>query len=388
MLAFPSLASAQEYRFPVLDTHWDHFYPTAYKDHDGTDWNCGTIRYGGHRGSDFGGGGFAGMDAGRDIVAAADGVVASVHDGEFDRCTTSDCAGGGGFGNHVRITHADGKTTIYAHLKQFSVAVTEGQSVTCGTLLGQMGSSGFSSGPHLHFEVRAADNVAHDPFDGACSSPPTYWVDQWHYDDRPLPHCAGARPACEPVDLVTCGAAIDARNDDVGSTASHFVYGCDKTFAYTGSEMAWRFATDRDEAVTVDVGGLSADVDLYVLAAESCDPTTCIAASTNTASEPEQLAFDAVAGTEYIIVADGFEGAATDLSLGIQCAGGLPDGTGTEPDAGVPDEPVPDAGPTGPSNDDDGATVTSGCNSSGRAPSLPGALVLLAFGLALRRRFG
>ena len=49
---------------PTTPAHQGYFYPTAYVDHAGNDWNCGTNTYSGHRGSDFGVGGFPGMDAG------------------------------------------------------------------------------------------------------------------------------------------------------------------------------------------------------------------------------------------------------------------------------------------------------------------------------------
>ncbi|MCA9494233.1 MAG: hypothetical protein KC621_30105, partial [Myxococcales bacterium] len=94
-------ALAQDYAFPSAADHAS-FYPTAYVDHGGvTDWNCANLTYAGHHGNDFGVGGFTGMDAGRTITAAADGVVSAAHDGEFDRCTSGTCAGGGGFGNYV-----------------------------------------------------------------------------------------------------------------------------------------------------------------------------------------------------------------------------------------------------------------------------------------------
>ena len=64
-------ASAQNYRFPTTAADYASYYPTAYKDEGGQDWNCGSIFYSGHGGSDFGGGSWAGMDEGRDIVAAA-----------------------------------------------------------------------------------------------------------------------------------------------------------------------------------------------------------------------------------------------------------------------------------------------------------------------------
>ena len=59
---------------------------------------------------------------------------------------------GAAYGNHVVIKHADGKYTLYAHLSASTVST--GQSVSAGQMIGNVGSTGNSSGPHLHFEVR------------------------------------------------------------------------------------------------------------------------------------------------------------------------------------------------------------------------------------------
>jgi len=72
------------------------------------------------------------------ILAAEGGVVVSAG---FD----------GGFGNKVVIDHGDGLKTVYAHLA--SISVSSGQSVSRGTQLGIMGTTGSSTGIHLHFEV-------------------------------------------------------------------------------------------------------------------------------------------------------------------------------------------------------------------------------------------
>ncbi|MCB9743585.1 MAG: peptidoglycan DD-metalloendopeptidase family protein [Alphaproteobacteria bacterium] len=183
------LAWGQAYRAPFSDAHYGYFYPTAYYDHSGVDWACGSIRYSGHRGNDFGGGSWSGMSAGRGIVAAADGTVVATHDGEFDECSSGSCGGGGGFGNYIAIRHDDGKTTYYGHLKKWTVAVSTGQRVSCGQHLGYMGSSGNSTGPHLHFEPRTSSNVAADPFDGSCSSPPSYWTSQGSHGGLPGRAC-------------------------------------------------------------------------------------------------------------------------------------------------------------------------------------------------------
>ena len=165
---------------------------TAYFDHGGVqDWNCGNNTYGGHRGTDIAIiGRFAAQDEGRDVAAAQAGRVTRRHDGEFDRCTTADCGGGGGYGNHVYLEHPDGQVTIYAHLRQGSVRVQEGQQVNCGDIVGQVGSSGYSTGPHLHFEVKNG-GASDDPFSGPCGGPLNWWVNQGAYNALPTRDCAG-----------------------------------------------------------------------------------------------------------------------------------------------------------------------------------------------------
>jgi len=86
---------------------------------------------------------------GTPIVAAADGEVVS--------------AGwnSGGFGNLVRIRHFDGSVTLYAHNSK--IHVRRGQFVTQGQHIANMGSTGFSTGPHLHFEIHPNGESAVNP---------------------------------------------------------------------------------------------------------------------------------------------------------------------------------------------------------------------------------
>jgi hypothetical protein len=95
-----------------------------------------------------------------------------VVDGLADRNTSWDQ--GHGFGNHVVITHAQGYVSIYAHLKRWSVAVKVGDPVSSGTPLGEVGSSGMSNMPHLHFEVHR-DGRLIDPYAGNCGAAATHW---------------------------------------------------------------------------------------------------------------------------------------------------------------------------------------------------------------------
>lgn len=66
----------------------------------------------------------------------------------------------GGYGNMVEIEHAGGVTTRYAHMS--AILVSEGQAVASGTVVGRVGSTGRSTGPHLHYETRI-DGDALDP---------------------------------------------------------------------------------------------------------------------------------------------------------------------------------------------------------------------------------
>lgn len=77
---------------------------------------------------------------GTNAVAAADGVVVS---------SNSSNSWGSGWGYYVKISHGDGYETIYAHLSQVLVGV--GQTVKAGQVIGKIGSTGHSTGNHLHF---------------------------------------------------------------------------------------------------------------------------------------------------------------------------------------------------------------------------------------------
>jgi murein DD-endopeptidase MepM/ murein hydrolase activator NlpD len=85
---------------------------------------------------------------GTPVMAAADGLVVAVGHGSS------------GYGNYVVIAHGGGIETLYGHLLQTDASV--GDSVVRGQVIGLEGSTGFSTGPHVHFELRVNDQVV-DP---------------------------------------------------------------------------------------------------------------------------------------------------------------------------------------------------------------------------------
>jgi murein DD-endopeptidase MepM/ murein hydrolase activator NlpD len=98
-----------------------------------------------HKGVDFA------APTGTPIFAAADGVVTDAGWTEH------------GYGNIVELKHEDGSVTLYAHTHR--VYVTKGQTVKQGQAIAEVGSTGRSTGPHLHFEVQPDGRNPVDPMD-------------------------------------------------------------------------------------------------------------------------------------------------------------------------------------------------------------------------------
>lgn len=102
-----------------------------------------------HKGIDVGDAGIKGSN----IYAAQSGTVTKVVTGcPHNYGKEWNCGDGGGYGDYIIIDHGGGLSTLYAHCG--SVNVYEGQQVTQGDRIGEVGSTGYSLGFHLHFEVR------------------------------------------------------------------------------------------------------------------------------------------------------------------------------------------------------------------------------------------
>lgn len=120
---------------------------TPYKSND-------SIHKGKHNGVDLGSAGING----KSILAAATGQVIKVYNGcphNYRKSVSQFCGCGGGYGNHVQLAHGKYNgyyyMTIYAHMSK--TAVSNGANVNRRQVLGYVGSTGRSTGPHLHFGI-------------------------------------------------------------------------------------------------------------------------------------------------------------------------------------------------------------------------------------------
>ena len=130
-----SVKSVGGYAFPVkgcsLSNIRNRSYP-SYAGHTGIDINIGV--------------------KGKSVVAAKDGVVI------VSEALRSSSGAYKSYGEYIMIKHSNGTVTLYGHLKAGSRKVKVGQKVSKGQVIGTVGSTGNSSGTHLHFEVRVNGN--------------------------------------------------------------------------------------------------------------------------------------------------------------------------------------------------------------------------------------
>lgn len=168
----------------------DPSYPDQLEDYMCLDRTYDTASGYNHKGSDYFLWPFSWnkMDADEvEIIAAAPGTIIGKTDGNYDR----NCSFNNGSWNAVYIQHSDGSVAWYGHMKRNSLTTKGiGQTVNTGEYLGVVGSSGNSTGPHLHFEVyRSAVYVPSnliDPYAGSCNSfngSTSWWGEQPPYYD-------------------------------------------------------------------------------------------------------------------------------------------------------------------------------------------------------------
>ncbi|MFC6153164.1 M23 family metallopeptidase [Nocardioides yefusunii] len=130
-------------------------------------------------------------DAGQPVVASARGTV-----------TKADNSSTTGYGRHVVINHGNGETTLYAHLEK--VFVTVGVTVDQGTLLGNLGTTGNSSGAHLHYEQKIGSSVVPAWFNGT----------RLTYGSATSKNCADVPVGADLLEGGSAEIAVFRRNDE------------------------------------------------------------------------------------------------------------------------------------------------------------------------------
>ncbi len=222
-----------------------------------SDYHCAGQSYDGHKGTDYALLSTAEIDRNFPVIAAADGVVQGVRDGMADveySSANADQVKDRECGNGVLIDHGEGWVTQYCHLKQGSLRVKPGQTVSTGDILGHVGMSGKAAFAHLHLSVRK-DGKTVDPFDPdgrlSCATPgdSTLWADTPAYRPGGL-ISIGFSDHIPDFKAVTSGRAAVA--DLPTNTPALVVFG----FGFgtrTGDVMRLSIVGPQGEVITQDV---------------------------------------------------------------------------------------------------------------------------------------
>ena len=143
-----------------------------------------------------------------EIVAAAPGTIIGKKDGFDDRSCPNNYSADW---NAVYVQHADGSVAWYGHMKKSSLTTKIiGASVAAGEFLGNVGSAGFSSGPHLHFENHSAlsNYTVLEPYNGSCNAPASLWAQQRPYYDSAI-NMLATHSAAPNYQGVNCPNPVD-----------------------------------------------------------------------------------------------------------------------------------------------------------------------------------
>ena len=94
------------------------------------------------------------LKQGSNVLAVRDGIVTKVVEHNTKSCPTEKCKE---FGNYVKVYHEDGTFAEYVHMSKNGVLVDKGDQIKEGQIIAKSGNTGWSDGPHLHFEIYTQD---------------------------------------------------------------------------------------------------------------------------------------------------------------------------------------------------------------------------------------
>ena len=249
-----------------------YYFISAGVDHDSTtaikDYNCGSRTYNGHNGTDIAifPYPFYKMDSNQvEVIAAAPGTILYKSDGNFDK----NCAGNNLTANAIIISHADGSQSHYWHMKSGSVtSKIVGQTVVAGEYLGVVGSSGSSSGPHLHFEIWNGSTVSSliDPFSGTCN---TWNASSWWATQKPYYEPAVVKVSANTTDIVlpACPAT------ETPNEASSFTIPFQGPGLNPGYAKFYAFVRDETAGTTATLSILNPNGTTYLSWTRNCNTT-------------------------------------------------------------------------------------------------------------------
>ncbi len=141
---------------------------------------------------------------------------------------------GGGYGNYVIIQHDNDTYTLYGHLAQNSITVKAGDTVSQGQVIGKLGHSGSSTGPHLHFEMRAGGNSSANRVD------PLKYVDP--KNPRPASYASSSCGAGNNMSETFVKLALEQLNDPSasgGAKYKKYLWGSDSDTAWCAAFVFW-----------------------------------------------------------------------------------------------------------------------------------------------------
>ncbi|MES2934197.1 MAG: M23 family metallopeptidase, partial [Pseudomonadota bacterium] len=232
VLIAPNIAQTVTYNFPLRmaaglpDTAG--FRVSAFVDHNPAigsvlDYNGGSRTYDGHRGTDYAlwPHNWNKVDAGAvEVIAAAAGTIAYKSDTDATDHHPCDAGSVNDQWNYVALVHADGRLSMYGHLRHNSLTSKGlGQTVAQGEYLGTVASSGNSSGPHMHFEMRSGNFTNEewiDPYAGPHSQPGSMWASQRPYIDSAINKLS--THSAQPVDT-PCQPTVTNVQDNFSTPA-------------------------------------------------------------------------------------------------------------------------------------------------------------------------